>query len=45
MSIGTTASELFEGEIESMIVFAVFWAVFLAFSGLALANYYAKKAK
>ena len=45
MSVGTTASDLFEGEIESMIIFAVFWAVFLAFSGLALAIYYSKKAK
>jgi len=43
MSIGSIASDLFEGEIESMIVFAVFWAVFLAFSGLALASYYKKK--
>ena len=45
MSVGTTVSDLFEGEIESMIIFAVFWAVFLAFSGLALAIYYSKKAK
>ena len=37
--------QLFEGEIESMVVFALFWALFLAFSGLALAIYYAKKAK
>jgi len=44
-SVGTMVSELFEGEIESMIIFAVFWAVFLAFSGLALASYYSKKAK
>ncbi len=45
MNIGTTASDFFEEEIISVIVFAVFWAVFLAFSGLALAGYYGKKAK
>ncbi len=45
MSVGSMASDFFEGEIESAIVFALFWALFLAFSGLALAVYYGKKSK
>jgi len=40
---GGLASGLFSGETESLVVFAAFWGCFLAYSGLALALYYAEK--
>ena len=40
---GGLASGLFSGEVESLIVFAAFWGIFLAYSGLALACYYKEK--
>ncbi|MFA4855617.1 MAG: hypothetical protein WC634_03470 [archaeon] len=40
---GGLASGLFSGEVESLIVFAAFWGIFLAYSGLALAFYYKEK--
>lgn len=43
--VGSMASDLVPDEVLSLVVLAVFWAVSLAFAGLAMAYYYRGKGK